>query len=99
MDVSPERSISPVRREYPQVERRPGLDRDTLVRDYLSQNRPVVIPSDSARWCARWTPAAIKVRYEHCEIEAEETMEVYVDDRALVRRPLGAMIDAALADD
>jgi lysine-specific demethylase 8 len=99
MRSASERTTPPVRRRYPEIERRPGLDRATLARDYLSQNRPVVIPSDSAEWCARWTPAAIKARYGHREIDAEETKEVYVGDRALVRRPIGAMIDAALADD
>jgi hypothetical protein len=99
MEPTSQRSHPPVRRKYPEIERRPGLDRDTLAREYLARNRPVVIPSDSAAWCARWTPAAIVARYGRCEVEAEETREVYVGDRALVRRPLGAMIEAALAGD
>jgi hypothetical protein len=87
------------RHRYPEIERCPGLDRATFVREYLSQNRPVVIPSDSAAWCARWSPAAIRARFGHCEIEVEETREIYVGDRALVRRPLGSMLDGVLADD
>jgi hypothetical protein len=58
-----------------------------------------VIPSDSAAFRARWTPEAIRARYGHCEIDAEQTKEVYVGDRALEKKPLGALIDAALSDD
>ncbi|MEP7122852.1 MAG: cupin-like domain-containing protein [Byssovorax sp.] len=93
------RSTPPVRRVYPGVERRSGLDRATIEREYLSQNRPVILSPADTGWCARWTPEAIKARFGDREIEVEETKEVYVGDRALRRRPLGELIDGALGDD
>lgn len=95
----PVRSKPPVRRTYPSVERRSGLDRDTLEREYLSRNRPVIVSPASLEWCARWTPEALKARFGDREIEVEETKEVYVGERARRRRPLGELIDAALTDD
>jgi cupin-like protein len=92
-------SKPPARRTYPRVERRSGLDRATLEREYLSRNRPVIISPASTAWCARWTPEELKARFGDREIEVEETKEVYVGDRALRRRPLGELIDAALTDD
>lgn len=88
-----------VRRTYPPIERRPGLTREALVREYMSQNRPVVIPTESSAWRARWEPSALVARYGSCAIEAEETREVYVGDRALVRRPLGPTVEAMLRGD
>jgi hypothetical protein len=87
------------RRKYPSIERRPGLDRDTLVREYLRKNRPVVIPSDNSSWCARWTPEAIKSRFGDSQIDAEQTKNVYVGERLLESKPLRQLVDALLGGD
>lgn len=88
-----------VRRTYPAIERRPRLSREALIRDYMLQNRPVVIPTESAAWRARWEPAALVERYGRCAIEAEETREIYVGDRALVQQPLGPTVEGMLRGD
>jgi hypothetical protein len=86
------------RRPYPQIERQSWLDPETFEREYLARNRPVVVAMDPA-WCARWAPSAIVERYGHHEIEAEETREVYVGDRALVHRSIRALVDAVSSGD
>jgi lysine-specific demethylase 8 len=92
-------SAPAVRRRYPPIERLTAIDRDTLARAYLSQNRPIVFSTDSAAWRSRWAPDALAARYGHCEVEAEETRAVYVGERAHVMRPLSAMIEALRAGD
>jgi hypothetical protein len=87
------------RRRYPPIERRARLDRETLVRDYMATNRPVVIETGDLDWCARWSPSALAARFGECEIDAEETREVYVGDRSLVKRRLGPTIAGMLAGD
>ncbi len=95
MSIHP--NVKPViRRRYPTIERRPGLTREALIHEYMAQNRPVVVPTVSATWCARWSPSALVARYASCEIEAEETREVYVGERSLTRRPFGPTVDAML---
>jgi hypothetical protein len=96
-DVSVSRAVP--RRRYPLIERRAGMDRETLARDYMARSRPVVILTGDRDWCARWSPAALAERFGGCEIAAEETREVYVGERALVRRPLGPVIAGMLAGD
>jgi hypothetical protein len=93
------RPSSAVRRRYPQIDRVPGLDREALARDYLAQNRPVVLSTDSAAWRARWAPGAISERFGRCEVETEDAQEVYVGERAHRMRPLSTLIDALSVDD
>ena len=93
------RASPAVRRRYPPIERVPSLDRETLARDYLAKNRPVVFSTESAAWCARWSPDALADRYGRFPVEAEETGEVYVGERPHVMRPLAAMIEAIRVDD
>jgi hypothetical protein len=90
---------SAVRRRYPPIERRPAIDRDTLEREYLARNRPVVFATGGAAWGARWAPEALADRYGHCQVEVEETATVYVGERALVMRPLAAMVEALRTGD
>src|SRR5262245_1370745 len=79
---------SNVRRRYPQIDRVPALDRETLAREYLARNRPVVLSTESAAWRSRWTPPALSDRYGRCEVETEDAQEVYVGERAHRMRPL-----------
>jgi ribosomal protein L16 Arg81 hydroxylase len=88
-----------VRRRYPQIERAPDLDRDTLLREYLSRNRPVVFSVESEAWRARWTPEALAERHGRCEVETEEVEEVYVGERAHRMRPLASLVEAMRAGD
>lgn len=81
------------------MERRVDLDRASFVREYLSRNRPVVLSTECAAWCARWEPSALGERYGRCSIVAEETREVYVGERTLVERPLASFVDAMLVGD
>ena len=83
---------SAVRRRYPQIDRVPALDRDTLARDYLARNLPVVLSTDSAAWRTRWAPSAISDRFGRCQVETEDAQEVYVGERAHRMRPLQARI-------
>ncbi len=93
------RSAPRVRRRYPPIERREAIDRETLERDYLSKNRPVVFTAGGEGFCDRWSPAALADRYGRCPVEAEETREVYVGERAHVTRPLADLVTAALEGD
>lgn len=88
-----------VRRRYPAIERVPALDRDTLRRDYLRANRPVVFSTAGDAFLARWAPEALAERYGRFPVEAEETREVYVGERAHVMRPLAEMIEALRVND
>lgn len=90
-----------VRRRYPPIERRPGLDRATLEREYLARNRPVVFSTDGdgEAWCARWSPGALAARHGACPIEVEEARVVYVGERAHSMRPLAELIEAARRGD
>lgn len=90
---------SAVRRRYPRIERVPRLDRETLARRHLAENRPVVLSTESAVWRARWSHSAISDRYGHCEVDTEEAHEVYVGERAHRMRPLRELIDALSTGD
>lgn len=90
---------SVLRRRYPQIDRIPALDRNTLARDYLARNVPVVLSTDSAAWRARWAPSAIADRFGRCEVETEDAQEVYVGERAHRMRPIRALIHALAVDD
>ncbi len=90
---------SAVRRRYPQIDRVPALDGETLARAYLARNRPVVLSTSSAAWRARWAPRAIAERYGRCEVETEQAQEVYVGERAHRMRPLSTLIEALEMDD
>ncbi len=89
---------------HPSIERVRAhcFDRASFAHGYLAENRPVVLSFETAHaieWCARWSPTAIASRYADATIEVEETREVYVGERTLRRRPLGAWISGALAGD
>lgn len=88
-----------VRRKYPPIERRSALDRDTLAREFLAQNRPVVFSTESAAWRVRWSPGALGDRYGRCPIETEEARVVYVGERAHAMRPLADIVGALAAGD
>jgi hypothetical protein len=87
------------RRVYPAIARRPGLDRATLEREYLAQNRPVVIPGAAGEWHSRWSPDALAARFGESPLEVEETRIVYVGERTQRPRPLGEVVGKILADD
>jgi hypothetical protein len=76
------------------VERRASLDRETLRRDFLARNRPVVLSGDHATWRARWCEAALRARHGERRIEVEHTGEVYVGERPRSTRTLAELIDA-----
>ncbi len=59
----------------------------------------MVLSTDGAAWCARWSPGALAARYGRCEVEAEAASTVYVGERAHVMRPLADMIEAVCAGD
>src|SRR6185437_12024568 len=87
------------RRKYPPIERRPSLDRASLERVYLAENRPVVFSTDSAAGRARWLPDALAARYGSCPIETEEAQVVYVGERVHTMRPLAEMMGALAGGD
>lgn len=91
-------AIAP-RRRYPLVERREGIDRESLERDYLARNRPVIVSVVDVASRTHWDLATLRATYGDCAIDAEETEQVYVGQRARRRLPLSALIDGVLAGD
>ena len=88
-----------VRRTYRPIERRPRLDRETLGREFLSRNRPVVFSAGGEAFCSRWAPAALGARFGRAPVETEEAGVVYVGERARVFRPLDDIVEAMRSGD
>jgi hypothetical protein len=91
--------VPQVRRAYRAIERRPRIDRETLRREFLARNRPVVFSSGDADFCARWAPPALADRFGRAPVETEEAGVVYVGERALAFRPLADLVEAMRTDD
>ena len=88
------------RTHFPSVPVVGRIDAATLERRWLARNEPVVLRlADSERWRSGWTPAAICARHADAIIEAEETREVYVGERALRPRRLDDAVQAMVRGD
>ncbi len=57
--------------QYGEIERRSGLTRETLIREYVSVNRPVVITDMAKDWTIseRWTPDYLSEKFGDIVIE------------------------------
>jgi hypothetical protein len=91
--------MHPRRIVYPAIERRPGISRDSLVREYMLKNKPVVVSLSDVAWCAGWTPSALRDRFSAAPVVAEDTRHVYVGERAAVRTTIAELVDAVMRGD
>jgi hypothetical protein len=62
---------------YRPIERRMEISPGSFVRDYVANNRPVVIQSIALAEACRWTPGSLKARFGDRRVTAETDEELF----------------------